>query len=42
MATVTLVEASKLTQDMLLAGVIEQVVEVNPMFEVFPFMEIEL
>lgn len=41
MATVTLVEASKLTQDMLLAGVIEQVVEVNPMFEVFPFMEIE-
>ena len=41
MATVTLVEASKLTLDMLLAGVIEQVVEVNPMFEIIPFMEIE-
>ena len=41
MATVTLVEASKLTQDMLLAGVIEQIIEVNPMFELFPFMEIE-
>jgi len=41
MATVTLAEAAKLTQDMLLAGVIEQVVEVNPIFEVMPFTEIE-
>lgn len=41
MATVTLVESAKLTQDMLLAGVIEQIIEVNPLFEVFPFMEIE-
>ena len=41
MATVTLAESAKLTQDMLLAGVIEQIVEVNPLFEVFPFMEIE-
>lgn len=41
MATVTLAESAKLTQDMLLAGVIENVVTVNPMFELFPFMEIE-
>lgn len=41
MATVTLAESAKLTQDMLLAGVIENVVSVNPMFELFPFMEIE-
>lgn len=41
MATVTLAESAKLTQDMLLAGVIEQIVEVNPLFEVFPFTEIE-
>lgn len=41
MATVTLAESAKLTQDMLLAGVIEQIVEVNPLFEMFPFMEIE-
>ena len=41
MATVTLAESAKLTQDMLLAGVIEQIVEVNPLFEIFPFMEIE-
>lgn len=41
MATVTLAESAKLTQDMLLSGVIEQIVEVNPIFEVFPFMEIE-
>lgn len=41
MPTVTLVESAKLTQDMLLAGVIEQIVEVNPIFEILPFMEIE-
>lgn len=41
MATVTLAESAKLTQDMLLSGVIEQIVDVNPMFEIFPFMEIE-
>lgn len=41
MATVTLAESAKLTQDLLLAGVIEQIVEVNPLFEVFPFTEIE-
>lgn len=41
MATVTLVESAKLTTDMLLSGVIEQIIEVNPLFEIFPFMEIE-
>lgn len=41
MATVTLAESAKLTTDMLLSGVIEQIIDVNPMFELFPFMEIE-
>lgn len=41
MASVTLVESAKLTQDMLLAGVIENVVTTNPLFEVMPFMDIE-
>lgn len=41
MASVTLVESAKLTNDMLLAGVIENVVTTNPLYEVMPFMEIE-
>lgn len=41
MSTVTLAESAKLTQDMLLAGVIESIVEVNPLYEVMPFMPIE-
>lgn len=41
MASVTLAESAKLTQDMLLSGVIETVVTVNPIYEVFPFMEID-
>lgn len=41
MASVTLAESAKLTQNMLLAGVIENIVTVNPMYELFPFMEIE-
>ncbi len=41
MATVTLVEAAKLTNDMLLAGVIESIIEVNPIYELMPFMGIE-
>lgn len=41
MASVTLAESAKLTQDMLLSGVIETVVSVNPLYEVMPFMEIE-
>lgn len=41
MSSVTLAESAKLTNDMLLAGVIENVVSVNPLFEALPFMEIE-
>ena len=41
MASVTLAESAKLTQDLLLAGVIETIVTVNPFYEVFPFMEID-
>lgn len=41
MASVTLAQAAKLTNDMLLAGVIESIVEVNPIYELMPFMGIE-
>lgn len=41
MASVTLAESAKLTQDMLLSGVIENVITVNRFFEVLPFMPIE-
>ena len=41
MASVTLAESAKLTQNMLLSGVIETIVTVNPIYEVFPFMEID-
>lgn len=37
MPTVTLVESAKLAQDELVAGVIENIVTVNRMFEVLPF-----
>lgn len=37
MATVTLAESAKLAQDELIAGVIENVITVNRMFEVLPF-----
>ena len=37
MATVTLAEAKKLINDDLVAGVIEDIVTVNPIFEVMPF-----
>ena len=37
MATVTLTESAKLTQDMLVQGVIENVITVNRMFEILPF-----
>lgn len=37
MVTVTLAESAKLTQNMLIAGVIENVITVNRMFEVLPF-----
>ncbi|MHC4734712.1 MAG: major capsid protein [Planctomycetota bacterium] len=37
MASVTLVESAKLAQDELVAGVIENVITVNPFYEVLPF-----
>lgn len=40
MATVTLAESAKLTQNQLLSGIIETIVEVNPMYELMPFQEI--
>ncbi len=41
MASVTLVESAKLSQDMLIAGVIESVVTVDRFFEILPFLEVE-
>lgn len=37
MSTVTLAESAKLTQDMLVAGVIENIITVNPFYDVVPF-----
>lgn len=41
MASVTLAESAKLSQDLLIAGIIENIVTVNPIYEVMPFMEID-
>jgi len=41
MASVTLVESAKLSQDMLISGVIESIVTVDRFFEVLPFLEVE-
>lgn len=41
MPSVTLVESAKLSQDMLIAGVIESIVTVDRFYEIMPFMEIE-
>lgn len=41
MPTVTLAESAKLTQDQLVAGLIETIVDVNPLYEMLPFTEIE-
>ena len=41
MASVTLVESAKLAQDELVAGVIENIITVNKMFEMIPFDGIE-
>lgn len=41
MASVTLAESAKLTQDELIVGVIENVITVNKMYEVIPFSPIE-
>jgi hypothetical protein len=40
-ATVTLAESAKLTQNQLVAGLIETVVSVNPLYDALPFQEIE-
>lgn len=41
MASVTLVESAKLAQDELVAGIIENIITVNRMFDVLPFDSIE-
>lgn len=41
MASVTLAESAKLTQNMLVAGVIENIIDVNPFYEILPFTGIE-
>lgn len=41
MPSVTLAESAKLTQNMLVQGVIENIITVNRMFEMLPFMGIE-
>ena len=41
MASVTLAESAKLSQDLLVAGVIENVITVNKFFQVLPFQPIE-
>lgn len=41
MPTVTLAESAKLSQDMLVAGVIESIVTVDRFFDILPFHEIE-
>lgn len=41
MATVTLAESAKLTQDDLVAGVIEEIIDVDAFFELLPFEGIE-
>lgn len=41
MPSVTLAESAKLAQDMLVAGVIENIIEVNPIYEVLPFEGID-
>lgn len=41
MPSVTLAESAKLSQDMLVAGIIENTINVNPWFDLFPFDEVE-
>ena len=41
MPTITLAESAKLCQDQLVAGVIETIVTVNPLFELMPFNSIQ-
>ena len=41
MASITLAEASKLSLDDLVTGVIENIVEVNPIYRVLPFQDVQ-
>ena len=41
MGSVTLAESAKLSQDLLYAGLIEAIVDVNPLYEILPFHEID-
>jgi hypothetical protein len=41
MASVTLAESAKLSQDMLVAGVIENIITVNPFYDILPFQAID-
>jgi len=41
MASVTLAESAKLTQNLLIAGIIETIVTVNPIYDIFPFAAID-
>lgn len=41
MATITLAESAKLSQDILYAGIIESIVDVNPFYEILPFQDID-
>lgn len=41
MATVTLAESAKLTQNLLYAGLITSIVDVNPFYEILPFQDID-
>jgi len=41
MASITLAESAKLSQNQLIAGVIENIVTVNPIYELLPFMGID-
>jgi len=41
MASITLAEASKLTTDLIVQGVIENIVTVNPIYQLLPFDEID-
>jgi hypothetical protein len=37
MSSITLAESAKLSQDELVEGVVEEIITVNPMFELMPF-----
>ena len=41
MASITLAESAKLSQDLLVAGVIENVITVNPFYDILPFQSID-